>query len=291
MTLLKPLWMQAASGDADISYSAQQDRAALLSAIFSREGVLDVDAGQLQVRQRAAGANFSVDIAAGRAAIVGDDISDQGTYVVTSTATENRTIPGAPASGSRTHRVVARVKDKLHNGTWTGYEWTIEVLPDTGSGTPAVPASAVPLARVAVAAGQSSVQTANITDDRSRASVGTPDRTGTFSLFPPYNASDVNRKTGWTVNPDGWVSLSGWCMWNAPNQVIPANTLTQITNTPLPATILGPGRIRDFVLSTFHGPIHGAIGADGHLKYRFQEATTLIQGVTWWSFDGCGYRL
>ena len=72
-----------------------------------------------------------------------------------------------PVSGSRTHRVVAQVRDKLHNSTsWSTYEWTIDVLEDTGSGTPALPNSAISLALVTVAAGQTSVTDSNIQDFR-----------------------------------------------------------------------------------------------------------------------------
>ncbi len=38
--------MEAAEGDAEITYTAAQDRG-LIASIFSREGVLDYDAGDL----------------------------------------------------------------------------------------------------------------------------------------------------------------------------------------------------------------------------------------------------
>lgn len=167
MTLEKPLWQQAAGGDPTIEYSAVRDRA-LIRALFHNEGIVapDVVFGALKVSQRGAGANFSVDTAVGAAVIEGDDVADQGYYLIQSTAVENRTIPSPPVSGTRVHRVVARVKDKLHNGSWSTYEWIIEVLEDTGSGTPATPASAISLATVSVAAGQASVLNSHITDTR-----------------------------------------------------------------------------------------------------------------------------
>ncbi|MGI5169881.1 hypothetical protein ACQEU3_36565, partial [Spirillospora sp. CA-253888] len=102
---------------------------------------------------------------------LGDDVADQGMYLCENTSTVNLAIPSPPGTGSRTHRVIARVKDKLHNGTWSTYEWTLEVLADGGGGLPALPASAISLARVAVAAGQASVTNAHITDDRVNASL------------------------------------------------------------------------------------------------------------------------
>ncbi len=166
MTLTTPLWMQPGVGDPDIDYSAGNDRL-LIEQILS-EGVIGTNA--LKVSQRGAGANMSVDIAVGAVAITGDDAAGQGRYLMASTATENRTIPGPPGAGSRTHRVVARVKDTLHNIAWGGdYEWDLEVLEDTGSGTPAVPNSTIGLARVTVTSTDTSITNAMITDDRVQA--------------------------------------------------------------------------------------------------------------------------
>lgn len=157
MTLKTPLYMQPTGGDPTIEYSALDVRG-LIDGLFSTEGIIN----GLRVTQRGAGANFSVDISAGMAVVTGDDVTNQGKYLIQSTAVENRVIPNPPVSGSRIHRIVARVKDKLHNGTYTTYEWIIEVLEDTGGGTPSTPFSAFTLALVTVAAGQASVLDSNI---------------------------------------------------------------------------------------------------------------------------------
>lgn len=136
----------------------------MFAAFVRTEGCFG--AGALKVHQRSAGADMSVDVDPGSAAVIGDDIAGQGTYIVSSAAVVNVTIPAAPATGTRTHRVVARVRDKLHNAGWTTYDSIIEVLADTGAGTPAEPPSAITLATVAVTAGQSNVTDANITDQR-----------------------------------------------------------------------------------------------------------------------------
>lgn len=158
MALLTPLWMQPAEGDASIPYSANDDRW-LITSLWDTEGVI----WGLTVSQRAAGANFSVDVAPGQAIITGNDVSGQGSYLVTSTDVVNVPVPAPPASGSRTHRVVAWVRDKLHDGTQSTYDWTLTVLEDTGGGTPAAPPSAITLALVTVAAGQTSVTNSDIT--------------------------------------------------------------------------------------------------------------------------------
>src|SRR5213078_3498906 len=82
--------------------------------------------------------------------------------------TVNVATPSAPGSGTQVHRLVLQVQDKLNNGTWSGYTAALTVLADTGSGTPAEPNSAITLALISIAAGQASVQNANITDYRQR---------------------------------------------------------------------------------------------------------------------------
>lgn len=197
--------MQAASGDTAIQYSAA-DLRALVDALVADEGVLT----GLVVSQRAAGANMSVDVSAGFAVIFGDDVANQGKYGLPSTGVENLTVPAAPASGTRTHRVVARVKDKLHNGSWSTYEWTIELLADTGSGTPGTPASAISLATVSVSAGQSSVTNSNITSSGSSARLAGVTRP---------TVSDQASAPGFTVTAT-WVDFTGG-QWPAVTVTVP----------------------------------------------------------------------
>jgi hypothetical protein len=165
MALQRPLLMQAAGSDAAFSYSAQQHRQ-LIGALLS-EGV--GSSAALKVTQRALGANFTVDVAAGPATVAGDSVANQGTYYILNDAPITDTaIPAAPASGTRVHRVVLKVRDHAHDGAVPAgtYEARVEVLEDTGTGTPAVPASAIPLARVTVTSTTTSITDANITDDR-----------------------------------------------------------------------------------------------------------------------------
>jgi hypothetical protein len=157
-----PLWQQASGGDAAISYTGAADRG-LLDALIAAEGILSF--GALKVTQRGAGANFSVDVAAGMIAILGDNAANQGKYVARTLGVVNVVTPTAPGSGTRVHRIIARVRDKQVIGSGT-YDWTLELLEDTGTGTPAEPSSAVTLATVSIAAGQASVLNANITDLR-----------------------------------------------------------------------------------------------------------------------------
>lgn len=170
MAIHTPVFLQPVAGDAAINYSAlewrQYTRGLLagMEVVSGAQGVANT--GDYKVAQRAAGANFTVDIAAGTATVVGADVTNQGTYLVWNDATVNLGTFTVPGSGTFNHRVVLQIQDKLSNGVWTGYTAALMILADTGSGTPAEPNSAITLAIVQVAAGQASVLNANITDYR-----------------------------------------------------------------------------------------------------------------------------
>lgn len=163
------VWLQAADGDTEIEYAALDDRA-LLASLVRDEGVFDIVHGDLRVTERAAGADFSVDVAAGCAFVRGDDVSGQGIYMIQSDEVQNVEVPAPPASGDRIHRVVAQVRDKLHNSTdWDSYDWVPMVLEDTGSGKPDLPDSAIDLGEIYVTSGQTSVTNDDINDMRRQA--------------------------------------------------------------------------------------------------------------------------
>lgn len=213
MTLKRPWLMQASGGDALLTYSGLDTRA-LFDAIYLTEGIAGPQTS-LVVTQRAAGADFTVDIAAGFAMISGDDVSNQGKYMCQSTAVENRTIPAPPVSGTRTHRIIARVMDKTHNGAWSDYEWDIEVLEDTSGVTPDEPDSAITLALIPVTSATTSITTGIIDDQRPVASLAgsgrlpsVPTKTDlppSGTLFDSYGIDDLAPiRVVW----DG----SSWCM-------------------------------------------------------------------------------
>lgn len=159
-----PLWQQANK------YSARLDRQ-FIEDIFDIEGVIKPTGGALLVTPRAAGANMSIDIAAGRAVIKGDDEANQGSYRVISTAVENRPVGAPPGSDSRIDLVVARVRDANVTGGVSS-DWVIEIIPGAVAPTPvapAVPATAIPLAQILVAAGTLSIDGPKITDRRTAA--------------------------------------------------------------------------------------------------------------------------
>lgn len=198
MALHTPILMQPAGADADRTYTGAEYRA-MLQAQYPFQGVIPVGTAfsGFKVAQRGAGANFSVDVPAGFSVIAGDDVASQGTYFCWSDSTFNLTTPGAPGSGTRLHRVVLQLRDKLNNGTWTTYDFVPVLVQDTGSGFPAEPASAMTLAQVSITAAQASVTTANIIDYR-----------GPAKTLGAYKAGGTTRSaTGVTADPDLSVQL------------------------------------------------------------------------------------
>jgi hypothetical protein len=164
VALNRPLYLSATGGDATFSYSAQDDRTLIDALVFGSGVSWNND---LAVSQRAAGANFSVDVAAGHCVIPGTSVADQGKYVCQNTATLNVVITGAPGSGTRYDLIYAQVRDKAADGG-SNYDFTIASLTGTvGSGLPATPANAIPLAQVGpIVSSTASITSALITNLR-----------------------------------------------------------------------------------------------------------------------------
>lgn len=302
MAFLKPLWMQPFSSDPAIEYLPDQDRLGLLGSVFSREGVVDYLANHLKVSQRAAGANLSVDVAVGRCVIAGDDVPDQGSYLCQSTTVANIALT-KPASGTRTYRIVARVRDKSSSASWSGHDWTVEGIFD-GSSSPVLPPSAISLALVAVSSSASSIVDANITDTRSRATVGTNAVTGSWGVTGfsvNWASDDSTRPLTWGKNADGWVMLSGWVRRVNVQKSVSANAFNYFdesvgewntSSVPVLDPEIRPAGIRDFIGISSNGDVHFIVYPGGQLSYRFLYATTLAIGAnqSWISFDNCKYR-
>lgn len=188
MTFEKPLWMQ------NNTYPARLDRG--LFAQLWDEGVMDLTA--LKVTQRAAGANFTVDVSIGDAVVTGDDQTDQGNYLVKATAVENATITAAPGSNSRYDIVCLRINDPNAGGN-TGDTASIVVTAGTVSASPTVPAtpaSSLLLAIIGpITSATSSITNAIITD--SRVLAGRRDRPGIIDWTASANV------------PNGWLKCYG----------------------------------------------------------------------------------
>jgi hypothetical protein len=145
-----PKWLQAGV------YPARLDRH-VIEELFRRQN--RVMRG-LQVTARGAGANFTVDISAGSAVVIGTTQADQGAYICRSTAIESLAASATPAA-TRTDSVYLVVNDPNAGGA-AGDNFTFAWV--DGGGAP--PADSVLLATVARAAGESSIANGAITDKR-----------------------------------------------------------------------------------------------------------------------------
>ena len=162
------------------SYASADDR--MLTQLQRTEGALDNNA--LKVTQRSAGANWSVDVAAGWGLIYGDDYPLQGTFAVYNDASYNKALTTfAPASNPRIDTVVCRLYDSEVDNTKSpldqGFIDIIVGSESAGaqasnplganylSGVGALPSTAIPLAYLTIPTGAGSVTNAYITDARS----------------------------------------------------------------------------------------------------------------------------
>ncbi|MGH3693232.1 MAG: hypothetical protein ACRDRX_04400 [Pseudonocardiaceae bacterium] len=288
MAVQTPLFLQKTGADPDITYSATNYRLALIAALCQYPGVLDpYGSNGLLVTQRGAGANFSVDIAAGYGIITGGDVALQGAYIAVNDATVNVATPSAPGSGTRVHRVVLQIRDKLNNGAYTTYDGVLQVLQDTGSGTPATPASAISLAKVSISAGQANVSNAHITDDRAwaRWALGVrADLAGDGAWTEP----DATRPLTIQRTPDGLVKLYGWTQRTSASFAVVAGTNYRIA-TGIPSYAVPTGN-RDIACITSLGPAALLVQPTGEVFVRFNFAGTINIG-DWVSLDGASYRI
>lgn len=135
------------------------------------EGVMS--ATDLKVSQRGAGANMSVDVAAGVAWIAGDDATaTQPLYRCYNDGTVNLAVTTAHGTNARIDIVVAEVRDSSFSGV--SQDWRLRVIDGTPAGSPSAPATpsnCIKLAEVSVPALDTTISDAQITDTRTRAYV------------------------------------------------------------------------------------------------------------------------
>ena len=210
------------------SHTAEQTRRALHAIIGRRGGVLTPT--DLLVTQRAAGVNMSVDVATGQVAVPGSEATYQGAYFVENRGAVNVTIATADATNPRRDLIIVRVRDAQYSGS-DGV--TIEAVQGTPAGSPADPSlptgNCFVLARVAVAAGATSITNANVTDLRGSydssqyglltAAGGTTVCTSTTRPASPFEGmcifeTDTDQKL--TYNGSAWITtdqLGTWTTW------------------------------------------------------------------------------
>jgi hypothetical protein len=117
---------------------------------------------------------MSVDIAIGGAIVQGDHVAGQGRYMCASDAVVNVAVTAAPGVGnSRIDRIVlvAHDAEAVGSGTTATRVDYVVGTPGASPSPPAIPSSALPLARITVPSGKLSIVDGDITDDRVPAQV------------------------------------------------------------------------------------------------------------------------
>ncbi|HEY9475335.1 MAG TPA: hypothetical protein VIS06_15995 [Mycobacteriales bacterium] len=154
----KPLWTQA-GGE-----TAVQARRMTQALFGGRVGV--VAATDCSVAQNGT-PNMSINVAAGQVVVAGTESTSQGYYVVYNDAAVNLAVAASDPTNARVDLVVAKVQDSQYSGAVDAA--SIAVVTGTPAPTPVeppLPANRFVLARIDVAAGVSSITSANITDRR-----------------------------------------------------------------------------------------------------------------------------
>lgn len=157
-----PSWLQNGS------HPAENDRLST-QALWSVTGIRRTN--DLAVTQNSP-TGMSVLIAAGWAAIVGTTTTNMGTYLAYNDASLAATITTADATNPRIDLVCLTVNDAAYTGSLNNLVVNVVAgTPAASPSVPATPANSIALARVAVAAGATSILTANITDVRTRTDI------------------------------------------------------------------------------------------------------------------------
>ena len=264
MSLLTPTWLQNGV------YTARMDR--VFADVLLTEGVIRPAAGLLRVTQRGAGANNSVDIAAGYAVITGDDTADQGNYLVRNTATVNLVAAAAPGANQRIDLVCLRVNDPAAGGP-VGDNAQFVYITGVAAPSPVVPATpttAIPLARILRTAGDTQVVNANITDVRA-ASLTLLSNTltnagdlfsfdGTNATRIPLGATGLPLVAGATSVGYAALTSTGIAAGAVGLTQLAANSVdsSKIVDASITGSDIAPATLTNSLLSTATGQIGGA---------------------------------
>tara|TARA_R110000787_G_scaffold117171_8_gene227721 strand:+ start:173 stop:1321 length:1149 start_codon:yes stop_codon:yes gene_type:complete len=176
--------------------TAASDR--LINSVLLNEGVVNTVGNSFLVAQQSS-PNMTIKVGSGTAgdrAVVVGDTALQGTFIVEHQST-SVTVPvtTANASNPRVDIVVLRVYDNTFDSSGKDYS-DVEVIAGSPAGSPSAPstpASAIKLATISVAAGATTVVTANIADARTEFAV---DSTASVRMDGPL-----------TINPAGSAAI------------------------------------------------------------------------------------
>lgn len=146
---------------------------------------------------------MAVQVAAGWGALVGNYTTNMGLYNFYNDAVTNLSITTANPSNPRIDLVCVTVSDAYYTGASNTVQFQVVAgVPAASPAVPATPSMSIALARVAVAAGATSITTANITDVRDFATLSlnrSTDfvQTGTLSLGSLPDALELSLMGAW----------------------------------------------------------------------------------------------
>jgi hypothetical protein len=178
--------------------------------------------------------NMSVNVAGGTCLIRGTENQNQGVYCGYNDATLNVVVAASDPTNPRRDLVVAKVRDSFYSGA--SADFSIVVVTGTPAASPvdpAVPADALVLARIAVAATSTTVVNANITDLRTRAyalgalgvGLSTNRPSGPYQGQPWYD-SDLYALNQYTTATTSWRPP-----WNMPWGSVGVQSYSTATNS------------------------------------------------------------
>jgi hypothetical protein len=180
-----PSWLQNGS------HPAENDRLSM-QAFIASTGIIGTSS--LEVTQNSP-VGMSVLIAAGWGGILGTTQSNMGVYQFYNDASAVATITTANPSNPRIDRVCITVSDAYYTGALN--QVAINVVAGTPAASPVAPATpdnSISLATIAVAAGATTITTANITDTRVNVSTNLP--TGDLTEVQAGTGITVTNGTG-----------------------------------------------------------------------------------------------
>jgi predicted secreted protein len=236
-----PVFLQAGSHPAETVRR-------FVDAGMDRAGI--VNAADLAVTQNGS-PNMSVNVAQGRAFVSGTEGAFQGMYLVEEQGTKNLAIAAADPTNPRKDLVVAKVQDAAYSGVTNA--WSLAVVTGTPAPSPvepAVPANALVLAMVNVAALATSITNANITDRRTTQT--SPNQAGQAASLggviiclstarPPHKAGrpiyETDTKRVYVSDGTNWTQVNPGIDAQT-NDVATGQTTTSTTYTDL--TTVGP---------------------------------------------------
>jgi len=243
--------------------------------------------------------NMSVNVAAGGCFIRGTSSANQGAYHLWNDGTVNLAITAADATNGRRDLVIAQVRDAFYSGATN--DARITVVTGTPAASPADPSlasfpNALVLARITVAAGDTAINTADITDLRPIANLSGKIPTFTTAALAataipsPVDGQAYYLNTNTTTEgPQYWNGSAYRLPWNMPwgyvgESVVGANVNgtagTWTNGTTLGFTVPANRRIRVEAVATIYnngaGPSEFTVGVGPTLGTPVKQMGTYL---------------